>query len=87
MKVKEYEKKTSSLIRKVVQESLHSPTKEQIRSMATDELVRLIMSPEMARPANATVRQQIVEILQEREGNAFVERLLGKTSEETAEET
>lgn len=56
------------------------PTTEQIRSMTTDELVRMLMSPELARPMNAPLRQQITEILQKREGNEFVNRLLGKKS-------
>lgn len=46
--------------------------------MSTDELVKLLMSPEMSRPMNEPIRQQIIMILQEREGNAFVQRLLGK---------
>jgi hypothetical protein len=29
---------------------------------------------------NAPLRQQIIKILQEREGNAFVQRLLGKNA-------
>lgn len=46
--------------------------------MKTDELVKLLLSPELAKPVNAPLRQQIIKILQEREGNAFVQRLLGK---------
>ena len=49
--------------------------------MSTEELVKLLMSPELAQPVNAALRQQIIEILQERKGNAFVQHLLGKTSE------
>jgi hypothetical protein len=30
------------------------------------------------KPVNAPLRQQIIKLLQEREGNAFVQRLLGK---------
>ena len=56
------------------------PTKEQLRAMTTDELVKLLMSPEMSRPMNAPLREQIIKILQEREGNAFVQRLLGKSA-------
>jgi hypothetical protein len=54
---------------------------EQLRTMHTEELVKLLMSPELAQPVNAILRQQIIEIPQEREGNAFVQRLLGKTAE------
>ena len=54
------------------------PTLEQLRGMTTDELVKLLMSSEMAQPANEHLRQQIIKILQEREGNAFVQRLLGE---------
>ncbi|MCI0527507.1 MAG: hypothetical protein L0Y56_08710, partial [Nitrospira sp.] len=57
---------------------MHPPTREQLRAKTTDELVKLLMSPEMAKPMNAALRQQIIKILQEREGNAFVQRLLGK---------
>jgi hypothetical protein len=51
---------------------------ELLYSMKTDELVKLLLSPELAKPVNAPLRQQIIKILQEREGNAFVQRLLGK---------
>jgi hypothetical protein len=56
------------------------PTTGQLRSKTTDELVRMLMSPDLARPMNAPLRQQIIKVLQEREGNAFVQRLLGTKS-------
>lgn len=59
------------------------PTKEQLRTMTTDQLVRMLMSPEMSKPANALLRQQVIKLLQEREGNAFVQRLMGKSSGKT----
>jgi hypothetical protein len=81
MQVKEYETRTTNPKTKEPPSVTHPPTREQLNSMTTDELVRMLLSPELALPANAPVRQQIIIILQEREGNAFVERLLGgKTS-------
>jgi len=44
--------------------------------MATSELVKMLLSPEMSRPMNSVLREQIIRVLQEREGNAFVQRLL-----------
>ncbi|MFY1112651.1 MAG: hypothetical protein AB3K77_13370 [Methanosarcinaceae archaeon] len=81
MQVKEYEVKTTNPKTKEPPSVSHPPTKDQLHSMTTDELVRMLLSLELALPANAPVRQQIIIILQEREGNAFVERLLGKGPE------
>jgi len=50
---------------------------EQLRSMTTDDLVRLLVSPQMSKSANAAIRQQIIRILIERKGAAFVQKLLG----------
>jgi hypothetical protein len=49
-----------------------------LKAMTTDELVKLLMSPEMARLMNEPIRQQIIKILQEREGNAFCPAPIGK---------
>jgi uncharacterized protein (DUF2267 family) len=54
-----------------------TPTKEQLLTRSTDELIRQLMSPEIAIPVNASLRQLIIQILQERKGNAFVQSLLG----------
>jgi hypothetical protein len=56
------------------------PTVEQLRAMPTDELVKMLMSPDMARPMNESLRQLIIRVLQQREGNIFVQRLLSKGS-------
>jgi hypothetical protein len=70
--------KSKSPAPKVAPSSIRTPTMEQLKAMTTDELVKLLMSPEMSRSVNAPLREQIIKILQEREGNAFVQRLLGK---------
>ena len=81
MQVKEYEVKTANPKIKEAPSVSHPPTKDQLHSMTTDELVRMLLSPELSLSVNVPVRQQIIIILQEREGNVFVERLLGgKTS-------
>lgn len=72
--------KTANLPPKSTPVISRSPTIEQLHSMTTDELVRMLMRPDLARPMNAPLRQQIIKILQEREGNAFVQRLLGNKS-------
>jgi hypothetical protein len=79
MKDQEHESKTPAPVRKVIQSVSKTPTMEQLKSMTTDLLVKLLMSPELAKTANAPLRQQVIQILQEREGNAFVQRLIGKT--------
>jgi len=81
MKELEYMKKETNPVSKPPPEVSHPPKMAQLRTMSTEELVKLLMSPELAQPMNAVLRQQIIEILQEREGNAFVQRLLGKTAE------
>ncbi len=80
MPEKEYESKTTKPVSKVIPPASKTPTMEQLYSMRTDELVKLLLSPELAKPVNAPLRQQIIKILQEREGNAFVQRLIGKTA-------
>lgn len=80
MPEKEYESKTTKPIRKVVPISSRTPTIDQLYSMKTDELVKLLLSPELAKTVNAVLRQQVIKILQEREGNAFVQRVIGKPS-------
>ena len=78
MPEREYESKTAKPIHKVIPASSRTPTTEQLYNMKTDELVKLLLSPELAKPVNAVLRQQIIKLLQEREGNAFVQRLIGK---------
>ncbi len=78
MPEKDFESKTSKLIVKTTPITSRTPTMEQLYSMKTDDLVKLLLGPELAKPVNAPLRQQIIKILQEREGNAFVQRLLGK---------
>lgn len=41
-------------------------------------IIKLLLSPELAKPVNTPLRQQIISILQQRKGNAFVQHLLGK---------
>jgi len=78
MPEREYESKTTKPIPRVIPTSSRPPTMEQLYSMKTDELVKLLLSPELAKAANSVLRQQIIKLLQEREGNAFVQRLIGK---------
>jgi hypothetical protein len=80
MKELEPPSKSKSPPPKVVPSSTRTHTMEQLHTMTTDELVKLLMSAEMTRPMNAAVREQIIRILQEREGNAFVQRLLGRAA-------
>ena len=70
-------KPASSPIKKSPPVATKTPTMEQLHTMNTDDLVRLLMSPDMTKPVNAPMRQQIIKILQERKGNAFVQSLLG----------
>lgn len=53
-----------------------SSTMDQLLAVTTDQLIKMLLSPDMARPENASMRQQIIKILQERKGNAFVQSLL-----------
>jgi hypothetical protein len=81
MPEKEYENKSATKpVSKVIPMATRIPSMEQLYAMKTDELVKLLLSPEMAKPVNELVRQQAIKILQEREGNAFVQRLLGKSA-------
>lgn len=79
----EFFNKTANPANKSAKTVSSPPTKEQLRTMTTDQLVRMLMGPELAKPVNAPLRQQVIKILQEREGNAFVQRLLGKGSGKT----
>jgi hypothetical protein len=81
MKEFEYMKKEANPESKAPPKVSHPPKMAQLRTMPTEELVKLLMSPELAQPMNAVLQQQIIEILQEREGNAFVQRLLGTRTE------
>jgi hypothetical protein len=81
MKELEYMKKEANPVSKAAPKVSQPPKMEQLRTMPTEELVKLLLSPDLAKPVNAALRQQIIEILQKREGNAFVQRLLGKTAE------
>jgi hypothetical protein len=56
------------------------PTKDKFSTMTTDQLVRMLVSADLSKPANASQRQKVIKLLQEREGNAFVQRLIGKTT-------
>jgi len=80
MKELESPVKAQAPSKKVNPPVMRSPVRE-LKDISTDELVKKLMSPEISRPANAGLRQQIIRILQEREGNDFVRRILGKTSE------
>lgn len=62
------------------QPSVTSLTVAQLRGKATDDLIKLLMSPELPQSANDPIRQQVISIIQEREGNEFVNRLLGLPS-------
>lgn len=73
--------KSTNPTNKAIPSPTRAPTMEQLRAMSTDELVKMLLSPEIAKPMNAPLRQQIITILQQREGNAFVQRLLGKSAE------
>lgn len=57
--------------------SSKSPTLEQLNAMTNEQLIKMLLSPEIARPENAQLRQRIIVILQERKGNVFVQNLLG----------
>ncbi|MFZ3384032.1 MAG: hypothetical protein WA144_08915 [Candidatus Methanoperedens sp.] len=78
MPEKDFENKTTKPVSRVIPISTRIPNIEQLHAMKTDELVKLLLSPELAKPVNALMRQQLIKLLQEREGNAFVQRLIGK---------
>jgi hypothetical protein len=81
MQVKEHEVKTANLKTKENLSVSHHPTKDQLQYLTSEQLIKMLLSPEMERSENAPLRQQIIKILQERKGNAFVQNLLvGKTS-------
>jgi hypothetical protein len=80
MKELELPSKAKTSTAKTAPSASRLPTMEQLKAMTTDELVKMLMSPEMSRPMNAALREQIIKILQQREGNAFVQRLLGKAA-------
>lgn len=78
MPEKEFQQpKDTKPIAKRPQISSKTPTLEQLNTMTSEQLIKMLLSPEMARSENALLRQQIIRILQERKGNAFVQNLLG----------
>ena len=80
MPEKEFETRTVKTVPKPPPISSKTPTLEQLLAMTNDQLIKMLLSPEMARSENAPLRQQIIRILQERKGNAFVQSLLGGKS-------
>lgn len=82
-KDREISKAALSQIRRVPQTSSKTQNMEQLLTRSTDELIRVLMSPDMNMPVNVPLRQLVIKILQERKGNAFVQALLGKTSGKT----
>jgi len=54
-----------------------SLTDAHLRTLNTDELIKLLMTPNLKQPANASVRQRVIGLLNEREGSDFVRRVLG----------
>lgn len=76
-KDRENRKSAPGQIKTAPEPAFKTPTKEQLLTRSTDELIRHLMSPELAIPVNASLRQLIIKILQERKGNAFVQSLLG----------
>jgi hypothetical protein len=76
MPEKEFETKTIKPVPKPHPIISRSSTMDQLLAMTTDQLIKMLLSPDMARPENASTRQQIIKILQERKGNAFVQSLL-----------
>jgi hypothetical protein len=69
MKELEYMKKVANPVSKAPPKVSQPPKMKQLRTMSTDELFKLLMSPELAQPVNAAFRQQIIEIL--RNGKAL----------------
>ncbi len=76
-KDREISKASLSQVKRAPQTSSKTPNMEQLVTKSTDELIRLLVSPDMNIPVNAPIRQLIIKILQERKGNAFVQTLLG----------
>jgi hypothetical protein len=60
MKELEYMKKEANPVSKAPQKVSHPPKTEQLRTMTTEELVKLLMSPELAQPVNAALRQYVL---------------------------
>ena len=73
----EIKKSPPGQVKKVPELAFKTSTTEQLLTRSTDELIRQLMSPELAIPVNASLRQLIIRILQERKGNSFVQSLLG----------
>jgi len=69
MPEKEFEAKPAKPIFKPPPISSKSPRMEQLLAMSTDQLIKMLLSSEMARSENAPLRQQIIRLLQERKGN------------------
>jgi hypothetical protein len=72
--------KTANLANKSEKAASSQPIKEPLHTMTPDQLARMLMSADMSKPANASKRHQVIKQHQEREGNAFVDRLIGKSS-------
>jgi hypothetical protein len=72
MKEPEPPGKSKSPTPKVVPSHSRTPMMEQLKAMTTDELVKLLMSPDMAKPMHQPLRHLVIQILLRREGNAFV---------------
>jgi hypothetical protein len=80
MKDLESPDKATPPVPKVVPSHRRTATMEQLKAMTTDKLVKLLMSLDRAQPRHQPLCQMVVQILQQREGNAFVQRLLGKSA-------
>lgn len=78
MKILDYIRKKLHPVRKSSPAAFKSPTIEKLRTLTTDELVKILLKPELSHSMNTGLRHQIIMILQEREGNSFVQRLFGK---------
>lgn len=76
MKELELQDKSKSPSPKPAPSHRRTPAMEQLNTMTTDDLVKLLMSPDMAKPMHQPLRQLVIQILQQREGNAFVQRAL-----------
>jgi hypothetical protein len=80
MPEKEFENQPIKSITKHPPISSKTPTLEQLLAMPSDQLIKMLLSPEIAKSENAPLRQQIIRLLQEKKGNAFVQSLLGGKS-------
>ncbi|HYN44640.1 MAG TPA: hypothetical protein VER35_01445 [Candidatus Limnocylindrales bacterium] len=63
MPEKELEPKSTKPASKIIPISSRTPAMEQLHTRTTDELVKMLLSPDMAKPANTPLRQQIIKIL------------------------